>query len=73
MTTAKKKNNNRVNGFSVNENISLEEQIAQRAHEIWKEGGCCCGNDLSDWFKAEREIMEYHQRRQAGTLSYSRE
>jgi len=68
MNKAKRKSNG-VNGYSVNENISLEEQIAQRAHEIWKEGGCCCGNDLAHWFRAEREIMEYHQQRQAKALS----
>jgi hypothetical protein len=68
MSKAKKMNKG-VNGFSVNENVSLEEQIAQRAREIWKEGGCCYGNDLADWFRAEREVMEYHHQRQVGLTS----
>jgi hypothetical protein len=47
----------------VNENVSLEEQIAQRAHELWHRRGCEHGSDLTDWFQAEREINEWHQRR----------
>ncbi|HXI70262.1 MAG TPA: DUF2934 domain-containing protein [Verrucomicrobiae bacterium] len=47
----------------VNENASLEEQIAQRAHELWHRRGCKPGSDLIDWFQAEREINEWHQRR----------
>jgi hypothetical protein len=47
----------------VDENVSLEEQIAQRAHELWHRHGCNHGSDLTDWFQAEREINEWHQRR----------
>jgi hypothetical protein len=47
----------------VNENVSLEEQIAQRAHELWHRRGRQHGSDLTDWFQAEREINEWHQRR----------
>ena len=47
----------------VNENVSLEEQIAQRAHELWHEHGREHVTDLADWFQAEREINEWHQRR----------
>lgn len=49
--------------FHVNENVSLEEQIAQRAHELWHQGGRKPGNDLDNWLQAEREINEWHQRR----------
>jgi hypothetical protein len=49
--------------FQVNENVSLEEQIAQRAHELWHQGGRKPGSDLNDWLRAEREINEWHQRR----------
>ena len=49
--------------LQVNENVSLEEQIAQRAHELWRHHGCKYGSDLTDWFQAEREIDEWHQRR----------
>ena len=49
--------------FQVNENVSLEEQIAQRAHEIWQQRGGTHGSDLSDWFQAEQEINTWHQQR----------
>ena len=52
--------------FQVNENVSLEEQIAQRAHEIWQQRGREPGHDLTDWFRAEREIIKWHQQRLRG-------
>ena len=47
----------------VDENVSLEEQIAQRAHELWHQRGREHGSDLSDWLHAEREVNEWHQQR----------
>jgi len=47
----------------VEENVSLEEQIAQRAHELWHRRGCEYGIDLTDWFQAEREVSEWYQER----------
>ena len=47
----------------VNENLSREEQIAERAHELWQQRNGEHGNDLADWSQAEREINEWHQRR----------
>jgi Protein of unknown function (DUF2934) len=47
----------------VNENVSLEEQIARRANELWHQRGRQHGNDLTDWLQAEREIDEWHHRR----------
>jgi hypothetical protein len=49
--------------FQVNENSSLEEQIAQRAHELWHRRSCKPGDEWADWFQAEREVNEWHQRR----------
>jgi hypothetical protein len=49
--------------LNVNENVSLEDQIAQRAHELWQQRGGEHGHDLTDWFQAEREINEWRQRR----------
>ena len=46
-----------------NANVSLKEQIAQRAHELWLYRGHKHGNDLADWFQAEHEINEWHQHR----------
>ena len=47
----------------VNENSSREEQIAERAHELWQQRNGEHGNDLADWFQAEREIDEWHHGR----------
>jgi Protein of unknown function (DUF2934) len=47
----------------VDENVSLEEQIARRAHELWQQKYCEHGHDLTDWLQAEREIAEWHQKR----------
>ena len=49
--------------LQVNENVSLEEQIAERAHELWRQRGHKHGSDLIDWLQAEREIKEWHQKR----------
>jgi len=45
------------------ENLSPEEQIAERAHELWQQRNGEHGNDLADWFQAEREINEWHHGR----------
>ena len=42
----------------VDESVSLEEQIARRAHELWHQRGREHGTDLRDWFQAEREVNE---------------
>jgi hypothetical protein len=47
----------------VDEKVSLEEQIARRAHELWNRRGYVHGHDLTDWLQAEREINAWHQRR----------
>jgi len=45
------------------ERMSLEEQIAQRAHELWQHRGREHGSDLADWLHAESEINEWHRKR----------
>ena len=45
----------------VDESVSLEEQIAKRAHELWEQRDREHGSDLADWFHAGREINEWHQ------------
>jgi hypothetical protein len=47
----------------VDENVSLEEQIARRANELWQQRNGEHGHDLTDWLQAEREIGEWHQKR----------
>ena len=54
--------------LKVNENVSLEEQIAQRAHELWQHRDQRHGSDMADWFQAEREVNEWHQKRIAGKI-----
>jgi hypothetical protein len=51
--------------LQMDERVSLEEQIAQRAHELWHQRGSEHGSDLADWFQAEREVNERHHRRMA--------
>jgi hypothetical protein len=48
--------------FHVKENFNLEEQVAERAHDLWQQRNGEHGNDLTHWFQAEREIAEWHQR-----------
>jgi hypothetical protein len=55
----------------VNENLNLEEQVAERAHELWQQRNGEHGNDLAHWFRAEREINEWHQRRPRAKASIS--
>ena len=47
----------------VNENLNREEQIAERAHDLWQQRNGEHENDLTHWFQAEREIAEWHQRK----------
>jgi hypothetical protein len=47
----------------VDEKVSLEDQIARRAYELWQSRGHENGSDLADWFRAEREINEWHRKR----------
>jgi hypothetical protein len=47
----------------INESLSLEEQIAQRAYELWHHRKCQPGSELDDWLQAEREVTEWHHER----------
>jgi hypothetical protein len=49
--------------LQVDENVSLEEQIARRAHELWQQRDREHGSDLTDWLQAEREVNEWHRER----------
>ncbi len=46
--------------------LRLQEQIERRAHELWRAGGCREGTAMSDWLRAEREVLEQH------SLAYQR-
>ena len=40
------------------EQVSLEEQIRQRAHHIYLQRAGQDGSDLDDWLQAEAELRE---------------
>jgi hypothetical protein len=37
---------------------NLEEEIRQRAYELYQERGRADGHDLDDWLRAEEEITQ---------------
>ena len=37
--------------------MDLENQIRQRAYELYQERGCTPGRENDDWFTAEREVL----------------
>ena len=36
--------------------LSVEEQIRQRAYQLYEQRGCEHGHDVEDWLMAEREL-----------------
>lgn len=59
-------------GIQVDVNLSPEEQIAKRAHELWQARGSTHGSDLNDWLQAETEINEWHQCRKQSKASQTK-
>ena len=45
------------NGFSAAEHLLVQQEIEHRANSLWRRAGCAHGTALSDWVKAEREIV----------------
>jgi len=41
---------------------TTKDQVERRAYELYLERGRADGQDLADWFAAERELMEFSQR-----------
>jgi hypothetical protein len=42
--------------------INLEDEIRQRAYELYQRRGNASGSEAEDWLAAEREVMQrYHQ------------
>ena len=41
--------------------IPIEQQIQQRAYELYEQRGRTDGHDLDDWFQAEGEIKGTHE------------
>ena len=48
-------NNNEFSQSETRQNTSHEE-IARRAEELWRQGGCPDGRDDEFWFEAERQL-----------------
>jgi Protein of unknown function (DUF2934) len=44
-------------GSSAPTPIDLEQQIRQRAYELYEERGRTPGQEREDWFRAEREVL----------------
>jgi len=42
------------------------QEIEQRAHDIWEQSGRCDGQATEHWLRAERELED--ERRQAGQV-----
>lgn len=43
----------------VNQTRPTEEQIRQRAYEIYESRGCQDGKEFDDWVTAEKELAEH--------------
>lgn len=42
---------------AVSNNGDVQQRIAVRAYELYRERGCFDGRDLDDWLEAERDIL----------------
>jgi hypothetical protein len=47
----------KANTIPLNQQVPLEEQIRQRAHQIFLERGGQDGGDMDDWLQAEQEVL----------------
>ena len=44
--------------FTVADHLKAQEQIEQRAYELWLAGGSHQNGALENWVRAEREVLE---------------
>ena len=44
--------------FTVHDHLRVQQQIEERANDLWRTGGCCGQSALADWLQAEREVLE---------------
>jgi len=55
--------------FDVVEHLQVQWAIEDRARQIWLASGCALGSALSDWLKAEAEVLlEFVKARTKGQL-----
>jgi Protein of unknown function (DUF2934) len=45
--------------------INVEDEIRQRAYEIFKQRGQAPGSEAEDWLAAEREVMQRYRQQRA--------
>jgi len=45
--------------------INLEDEIRQRAFELYKQRGSGSGSEAEDWLTAEREVRQHYRRQSA--------
>jgi hypothetical protein len=43
--------------FTIQDHLSVQQKIEQRAYAFWKQRGCPLLDDLRDWFRAENEVL----------------
>jgi len=43
---------------TLDSNSNYDQQIAQRAYELWQQRGSVHGDNWADWFQAEIEIKQ---------------
>jgi Protein of unknown function (DUF2934) len=48
----------KIPGFTVSEHLKVQEQIEQRAYELWLAGGSHQNGTFENWVRAEREVLE---------------
>src|SRR2546430_6577952 len=50
-------NENFYSSSSLARNAPTNEEIAERAYELWQQQGCPYGRSEENWFQAERELI----------------
>jgi len=48
----------KIRGFTVAEHLKVQEQIEQRAYELWLARGSRQNGALENWVRAEREVLQ---------------
>ena len=48
----------------IRSDVPNQEEIAHRAHEIFRERGAEHGHDVDDWLQAEQELRRHRQQSQ---------
>ena len=44
--------------FTVHDHLRVQQQIEERAYELWRSDERCGQSALADWLQAEREVLE---------------